>query len=177
VSGVEFDIRNSPLDIWHVASMSETYLTKDGLAKLQAEHKALLQQKRQLTEEVSKAAAMGDLRENAEYHAARERLQHVSQRLAELDAKLQHVKLIDELGIKEGEARVGTLVTLEDEQTKERFSYQLVGPDEADPQNGKLSIASPLGKTLLGKKQGERFTLALPKAVVPYRLVSIERPS
>ena len=155
--------------------MGETYLTKDGLAKLQAEHKSLLQQKRQLTEEVSRAAAMGDLRENAEYHAARERLQHVAKRLQELDVKLRSVRIIDELDVKEGEARVGSKVTLEDEQTKERFSYLLVGSDEADPQNGKLSIASPLGKSLLGKKQGERFTLTLPKASVLYRVISVER--
>ena len=155
--------------------MGETYLTKEGLAKLQAEHKSLLQQKRALTEEVSKAAAMGDLRENAEYHAARERLQHVSSRLAELDTKLGNVRIIDGLATKEGEARVGVKVTLEDEQTKERFSYVLVGSDEADPQSGKLSIASPLGKTLLGKKPGEKFTLTLPKAVVPYRVVKVER--
>ena len=145
--------------------MGETYLTKDGLAKLQAEHKALLQQKRQLTEEVSKAAAMGDLRENAEYHAARERLQHVAGRLAELDSKLTHVRLIDGLETKAGEARVGTKVTLEDEQTKERFDYMLVGPEEADPANGKLSLASPLGKALLGKKKDERFALSLPKKI------------
>ncbi len=158
--------------------MGDTYLTKEGLAKLQAEHKALMTQKRALTEEVSQAAAMGDLRENAEYHAARERLQHVSTRLAELNAKLTSVLLIDDLQIKDGEARVGVHVTLEDEQTNERFSYVLVGPDEADPQLGKLSIASPLGKTLLGKKQGERFTLTLPKANVPYRLIKIgRRPS
>ena len=157
--------------------MAETYLTKAGLEKLRAEHKALLSQKRQLTEEVNQAAAMGDLRENAEYHAARERLQHVSARLAELDGKLAHVKIIEDLAIKDGEARVGTSVLLEDEQTKERFSYRLVGPDEADPQQGKLSIASPLGKSLLGKKNGERFTLTLPKAIVPYRVISVERPS
>jgi transcription elongation factor GreA len=155
--------------------MGDTYLTKDGLAKLQAEHKALLRQKRELTEEVSKAAAMGDLRENAEYHAARERLQHVSARLAELDAKLRSVRLIDDLEVKAGEVRVGATVTLEDEQTKERFSYTLVGPEEADPQNGKLSIASPLGKALLGKKQGERFLLSLPKTAVPYTVVSVSR--
>ena len=155
--------------------MSETYLTKDGLARLQAEHKALLAQKYRLTEEVSKAAAMGDLRENAEYHAARERLQHVSKRLAELDAKLGNVRLIDGLEVKAGEARVGTKVLLEDQQTKERFSYVLVGPEEADPPNGKLSIASPLGKTLLGKKKGDAFTLALPKTMVPYKVISIER--
>ena len=155
--------------------MGDTYLTKAGLEKLQAEHKALLSQKRQLTEEVSKAAAMGDLRENAEYHAARERLQHVSSRLMELDAKLSQVQIIDGLATKDGEVRVGIKVTLEDEQTKERFSYALVGPDEADPQQGKLSIASPLGKSLLGKKKGERFTLTLPKAIVPYRVIAVER--
>ena len=157
--------------------MGDTYLTKAGLEKLQAEHKALLSQKRQLTEEVSKAAAMGDLREKAEYHAARERLQHVSSRLMELDAKLSQVQIIDGLATKDGEARVGTKVTLEDEQAKERFSYVLVGPDEADPQQGKLSIASPLGKSLLGKKKGERFTLTLPKAIVPYRVINVDRPS
>jgi len=108
--------------------MGDTYLTKVGFEKLRAEHKALLSQKRQLTEEVSKAAAMGDLRENAEYHAARERLQHVSARLAELDTKLSQVQIIDGLAIKDGEARVGTKVMLEDEQTKERFSYLLGVP-------------------------------------------------
>ena len=156
--------------------MAETYLTKEGLVKLQAEHQSLLRQKHALTEEVSKAAAMGDLRENAEYHAARERLQHVSQRLSELDAKLTNVRLIDGLQTKAGEARLSMQVTLEDEQTKERVRYLLVGPDEADPPNGKLSIASPLGKSLLGKKQGERFTLALPKVTVPYRVIAVKRP-
>ncbi len=157
--------------------MGDTYLTKDGLAKLQAEHKSLLQQKHQLTDEVNKAAAMGDLRENAEYHAARERLQHVAKRLAELDTKLTQVRIVDDLQIKADEARVGALVTLKDEQTKEEFTYLLVGPDEADPSNGKLSMASPLGKMLLGKKRGEQFTLKLPSAIVPYRVVKIARPS
>jgi transcription elongation factor GreA len=155
--------------------MTETYLTKAGLQKLQAEHASLLKQKHQLTEEVSRAAALGDLSENAEYHAARERLQHVATRLAELDAKLSNVRLIDELQTKAGEARLGIRVTFEDEQTKERFRYVLVGPDEADPQSGKLSIASPLGKSLLGKKKGERFALTLPKTAVPYRVIDVER--
>ena len=155
--------------------MPDTYLTRAGLAKLQAEHKALLHQKHELTEEVSKAAAMGDLRENAEYHAARERLQHVSRRLAEIDTKLHNVRLIDGLEVKAGEARVGVTVTLEDRQTKERFSYTLVGPEEADPPNGKLSLASPLGRSLLGKKKGDTFTLSLPKASVPYKIISVER--
>ena len=155
--------------------MTDTYLTKDGLVKLQAEYKSRLAQKRELTEEVNKAAAMGDLRENAEYHAAREQLQRVSTRLAELDAKLGNVRLIDDLEVKAGEARVGVTVTLEDQQTKERVSYVLVGPEEADPSNGKLSIASPLGKSLLGKKKGDTFTLSLPNVTVPYKILSVGR--
>ena len=157
--------------------MGITYLTKAGLKKLQEEFKALQKQRLQLLEEVNQAAALGDLRENGEYHAARERLQHVSTRLAELDAKLTEVRLVDDLPLASGEARIGMAVTLRDLQTKEEVRYQLVGPDEADPQQGKLSIASPLGKSLLGKKTGEKFTLNLPKTTVPYLLVNVERPS
>ena len=157
--------------------MADTYLTKEGLKKLQEEFKTLQKQRLELLHEVNKAASLGDLRENAEYHAARERLQHVSTRLAELDAKLAQVTLIDELTVASGEARLGIKVTLEDLQTKETCSYVLVGSDEADPPNGKLSIASPLGKALLGKKTGDTFTLTLPKAMVPYRVVNIERPT
>ena len=155
--------------------MADTYLTKTGLKKLQEEFKALQKQRLQLVEEVNKAAAMGDLRENAEYHAARERLAHVSTRLSELEGKLTSVRLIDELAEFTGEARIGTQVTLKDLTTKEAFSYTLVGPDEADPQQGKLSIASPLGKSLLGKKKGEKFMLNLPRTTVPYEVVKVER--
>ncbi len=156
--------------------MGETYLSRQGLAKLTTEHKTLLKQKLALTEEVSKAAEMGDLRENAEYHAARERLQHVSQRLAELDSKLSSVTITDDLKTKSGEARVGTKVTLEDEQVKDQFSYVLVGAEEADPTGGKLSIESPLGKSLLGKKKGARFTVDLPRGTATYKVIKVERP-
>ena len=155
--------------------MADTYLTREGLAKLQMEHKSLLRQKRELTEEVSKAAAHGDLRENGEYHAARERLQHVAKRLGELDGKLQQVRIVDDLEVKAGEARLGARVTLRDQPTNEEVTYTLVGPDEADPQQGKLSIASPLGKALLGKTKGETFTLTLPRAMVNYQIIKLER--
>ncbi len=154
-----------------------TYISTTGLKKLEDEFKALQKQRLELVEEGSQAAAMGDLRENAEYHAARERLQHVSTRLSELHAKLAQVQITDDLATAAGEARIGMRVRLKDLQAKEEFSYVLVGPEEADPQNGTLSIASPLGKTLLGKKKGEKFNLLLPKAVVPYLIVDIDRPS
>ena len=155
--------------------MGDTYLTKDGLKKLQDELKAMQKQRRELVEEVDRARALGDLRENGEYHAAREQLQHVTTRLIELESKLTSVRIIDGLEVASGEARVGTKVTLQEVQTKETFAYVLIGPEESDPANGKLSLASPLGKSLLGKKKGEQFTLTLPKAVVLYRVVNIER--
>lgn len=155
--------------------MAETHLTKKGFEKLCAEQQSLLQQKHKVTEEVSKAAAMGDLRENAEYHAAREHLQHISQRLADLTGKLSQVSIIDELNIKSGEARVGMQVTLEDKRTKERFQYGLVGAEEADPAGGTLSIDSPLGKSLLGKKVGARFTVELPRGQASYKVVKLGR--
>lgn len=165
----------APLVGWN--TMGYTYLTKEGLKKLQDELKALQRQRRELLEEVERARGLGDLRENAEYHAARERLQHVSRRLADLDAKLTQVQLIDELEVAGDEARIGITVTLRDLQTKDEFRYVLVGSEEADPPNGKLSIESPLGKSLLGKKKGEQFTLTLPNAVIPYLVVDLGRPA
>jgi len=155
--------------------MVQTYLSKKGFEKLCAEQKALLKDKIRVTEEVNKAAAMGDLRENAEYHAAREKLQQIAKRLSELDSKLSNVKLTDDLKIKEGEVRVGTTVSLEDQQFKDRFSYQLVGADEADPAGGKLSIASPLGKSLLGQKEGCVVSVDLPRGKASYKVLKVER--
>ena len=156
--------------------MADTYLTKLGLTKLQDEVKALQRQRRALVDEVSTAAALGDLRENGEYHAAKERLQHVTTRLIELESKLTSVRIIDDLQVADGEARVGMKVTLEDVKAQQEFAYVLVGPEEADPQNGKLSIASPLGRSMLGKKAGQDFTLTLPRSIVKYRVVKVERP-
>lgn len=155
--------------------MTQTYLTKKGVEKLCAEQKSLLKDKFRVTEEVNKAAALGDLRENAEYHAAREKLQQISRRLLELDAKLSNVKLTDDLQIKAGEARVGTTVSLEDQQFKDRFSYQLVGSDEADPADGKISIESPLGKSLLGQKKGAIVNVNLPRGKASYKVLKVER--
>ncbi|MBI2884698.1 MAG: transcription elongation factor GreA [Candidatus Omnitrophica bacterium] len=157
--------------------MSETYLTKVGLKKLQDEYKTLQKRKLELQQEVNKAAALGDLRENGEYHAAKEHLMHVGTRLTELEIKLSNVRIIDDLDVAAGEARMGTRVTLIDIQIKEEVTYILVGPEEADPQQGRISIASPLGKSVLGKKAGDEFTLELPKAKVPYKVKKVDRPT
>ncbi len=156
--------------------MAKMYISKEGFEKLQKEMKSLQKQRLELLDEVNKAAAMGDLRENAEYHAARERLQHVSTRLSELDGKMSDVEFTDNLKVAAGEVRIGSIVTLLDIQAKDEFAYTLVGADEADPAKGRLSIASPLSQAMLGKKKGEEFTLTLPRATVKYKIVKIERP-
>ena len=156
--------------------MAKTYLSKEGFEKLQQEMKALHRQRLDLLDEVNRAAAMGDLRENAEYHAARERLQHVSQRLSELDGRMSDVEFTDDLKVAPDEVRIGAAVTLLDVQAKDECTYTLVGADEADPTKGRLSIASPLAQAMLGKKKGEEFTLKLPRATVNYKIVKVARP-
>lgn len=153
----------------------QTYLTRAGLAKLQKEAEDLQRQKRRLSDEVGTAAALGDLRENSEYHAAKEKLQQVLDRLNDLQWKLAHVKLTDDLPITDGTAALGCTVKVKDETTGRELSFVLVGPDEADPTNGHLSIASPIGKALLGQKEKAKVTVQLPAGPRIYSILSIGR--
>ena len=152
----------------------QTYLTRAGLAKLQKEAEDLQREKRRLSEEVGRAAQLGDLRENAEYHAAKEKLQQVLDRLNDLSWKLAHVKLTDDLPIKDGTAALGCRVTVKDPTGREQ-AFTLVGPDEADPATGYLSIASPIGKTLLGQKAGASIKVQLPAGTKTFQILSISR--
>jgi len=162
--------------LWYTTAMPEpTYLTRAGLAKLQAEAEELQRQKRRLSQEVGRAAQLGDLRENSEYHAAKEKLQQVLDRLNELQWKLAHVKLTDDLPIADGVASFGCRVTVKDETTGRETTYTLVGPDEADPANGSLSIASPIGKALLGQKVKAAVTVQLPAGPRTVRILTISR--
>lgn len=152
-----------------------TYLTRAGLAKLQQEAETLQREKRRLSEEVGRAAQLGDLRENAEYSSAKEKLQQVLDRLNELSWKLAHVKLVDDLPVKDGSVAVGCRVTVKDPATGREQTYTLVGPDEADPATGHLSIASPIGKALLGQKANVAVTVQLPAGPRTLHVVSISR--
>jgi len=155
--------------------MAKTYLTKAGYAQLQAELEQLAKEKRELSVEIGRARELGDLRENAEYHAAREKLAHVLRRMDEIHRKLADVAFIEDVPVKDGEVRIGARVKLKDEQSKELEEYTLVGPDEADPASGKISVASPIGKALLGRKAKERVTIQLPRGPRTVTIVSLER--
>lgn len=155
--------------------MGLTYLSRQGHQDLLKRLEALKQQKRELSREVGTAREHGDLRENAEYHAAKERLAQVLGRIGELEVKLSQVQITDDLELSTDEARLGMQVTVKDPALGAEEIYTLVGPDEVDPAHGKISIASPLGKGLLGRKTGERVTVQLPKAVVTFEILNIER--
>lgn len=151
-----------------------TYLTKQGVVKLEADLKELRGQKRVLMEEVRKAREHGDLRENGEYQAAKERLTQVVEKIAQLQYKLADVNVVDPSHYKTDTAILGTRVTVKDLATGGQDKYILVGPDEADPANGKISMQSPMGRAFLGRKAGEKVTAALPAGPRAFEILSIE---
>lgn len=151
-----------------------TYLTKAGLAKLQQELKDLRKQKRILEEEVRKARALGDLRENAEFHAAKERLAQVVERITEIQYKLSHVEVVDPTQHASETAILGCCVTVKDLTSGDLERYVLAGPDEADPSSGRISTQSPMGRAFLGKKVNEQVTVQLPAGVRAYQILKIE---
>ena len=140
---------------------------------MEAQIKELRAQKRRLSLEVGKARELGDLRENGEYHAARERLQQVLQKIGELESRLVDVNVVDPSQLKTDAAILGTRVKVKDLTTSEEDTYTLVGPDETDPSAGKISIESPLGRAFLGHKVKEEVSVMLPGGVRPYKILAI----
>jgi transcription elongation factor GreA len=154
--------------------MASTYLTPAGIAKLEKELAELKKQKRQLSQEVGVAREMGDLRENAEYHAAKERLQHLLERISEIEFKLSNVQVIDSSQLDSSMASVGMKLKVKELASGKEENYTLVGAEEADPANGKISFQSPLGRAFLGHKVNEEVTAILPAGSRTYRILSIE---
>ncbi len=151
-----------------------TYLTKAGIQKLEDEIKQLRKQKTELTDEVRKAREHGDLRENAEYHAAKERLTQVVEKLGDLQYKMIDVTVVDASRQKTDVAVLGMRIKVKDLTTKQVDEYILVGPDETDASTGKISIQAPLGRAFLGHKVGEKITVALPAGPRPFEILSIK---
>ncbi|MBI3317781.1 MAG: transcription elongation factor GreA [Candidatus Omnitrophica bacterium] len=154
--------------------MAGTYLTKEGLEKLQKQLEELRSQKRRLSKEVGVAREYGDLRENAEYHAAKERLQQVLARISDLEFKLSNVNVIDPAQLDHSTATLGTRLKVKDLSTAKESEYTLVGPEESDPGSGKISVASPLGRAFLRHKAKEEVTVTLPAGARTYRILTIQ---
>ena len=123
---------------------------------------------------IADAREHGDLSENAEYHAARERQGFIEGRIAELEDKLSRADVIDVSSITGSDIKFGATITLEDIDTNETVRYQIVGSDEADVKNGLLSVASPLARALIGKTNGEEIEVPTPNGGKAYAVRKIE---
>ena len=123
------------------------------------------------------ARAHGDLSENAEYHAAKERQGMIEGRIKELKNKVARAEVIDCTKVNCSRAVFGTVVTLLDMESEEEITYQLLGPEEADVKKGSISVLSPLGKSLLGKTVGEDVKAKTPGGLREFEVVEIGLPS
>jgi len=122
------------------------------------------------------ARGHGDLRENAEYHAAKERQGYIEGRILELKDKLGRAEIIDCSTVDCERAVFGTVVTVIDLDTEEEMQYQLLGPDEADVGNGSISVLSPLGRAMIGKREGDEVEVKTPGGLRSLEIVTISPP-
>ena len=120
------------------------------------------------------AREMGDISENAEYHAAKEHQGLTERRVYEIEDKLRRAEVIDVSKLKGKEIKFGATVRLEDEDTEQRTTYQIVGTDEADIKDGRLSITSPLARALIGKAVGDSVEVNTPGGAKAYEIVTVK---
>lgn len=156
---------------------NEVYLTRAGFQKLQQQLESLKSTERQkIAKAIAEARAQGDISENAEYDAAKEAQAHNEARIAELESKLANVRIIENEKIAADKVYIGAIVDLEDLDNDEDLTYMLVSPEEANFEENKISVFSPIGKALLGHKAGETLEIKVPAGILKYKIKSIKRP-
>jgi transcription elongation factor GreA len=149
-------------------------VTKEGYEALKKELEDLKRVKRpENIKAIEEARAHGDLSENAEFAAAKDRQGFIEGRISELQYKIANADIIIPDQLNKDKAVFGSTVLLENIETGENVEYQLVGPDESDIENGRISISSPLGRAILGKKPGDELILQVPGGKREYELVEI----
>lgn len=154
--------------------MERIPVTKKGFEALKKELENLKKFERpQNLNAIEEARAHGDLSENAEYAAAKDRQGFIEGRISELEFKLAHIDIIETDKLPKDRAVFGCKVVLENIETGEDVSYQLVGPDESDIENGRISVTSPLGKAIIGRKPGDELLLNVPGGRRIYELIEI----
>ncbi|MBM4308631.1 MAG: transcription elongation factor GreA [Deltaproteobacteria bacterium] len=154
--------------------MARIPITRNGYNQL---HKELGNLKKvvrpQVIKAIEEARAHGDLSENAEYVAAKERQSFVETKIREIEQKLANSEIMDTLPSNDGKVGFGSTVTLENCESGDEVTYQIVGPDESDIPSGKISIASPLGKALIGKEVDDEVAVKTPGGTKNYILLKI----
>ncbi len=152
------------------------YLTRAGYQKLMAQLDELKSERIKISRAIEEARLQGDISENAEYDAAKEAQAHNVARTAELEEKLAKVRIIEDENIPGDKIFIGAIVTLKDVKTDEQLVYQMLSPEEANYEENKLSIFSPVGKGLMGKAEGETVEIKVPAGILNYKIEKIERP-
>jgi len=150
-------------------------MTVQGARALEEELKHLKTELRpQITQAIAEARELGDLKENAEYHAAREQQGMVEARIRDIEGRLQNAQVIDVASIPHtGKVIFGTTVEIANVETDETVTYQIVGDDESDIKRGKLSVSSPIARALVGKEEGDVVAVKTPSGLVEYEIVEV----
>jgi len=150
-------------------------MTAEGYSALEAELKTLKTEERPtVIAAIAEARSHGDLSENAEYHAAKERQSFIEGRIAELEDKMARAQVIDVARLSGATIKFGATVTVVDEDTEEEAAYKIVGEDEADVRAGKISITSPFARALIGKEVGDVVEVTAPGGAKSYEILKLE---
>ena len=148
-------------------------MTVTGKAKLEQELKTLLQQERPaVIKAIEEARGHGDLSENADYDAAKDRQAMIEGRIADIQGKLSNAEVVDISQLQSSKIIFGATVELQDQETDEKVSYQIVGEDESDVKSGKISGFSPIARSLIGKKKGDIIEFKSPKGEKEFEVLN-----
>jgi transcription elongation factor GreA len=155
--------------------MSKVPITISGAEKLKNELQKLKTEDRpKVIEAIAEARAHGDLKENAEYHAAREQQGFIEGRIKDIEAKLSNANIIDVTTLQQnGKVVFGVTVDVADEETGDELSYQIVGDDEADIKNNMISISSPIARALIGKEEGDVAEVDTPRGIRALEIIEV----
>ncbi|AIQ44254.1 transcription elongation factor GreA [Paenibacillus sp. FSL R7-0297] len=158
-----------------MSNNDEVFLTKEGLAKLEEELRELKGAgRKELAARLKLAISYGDLKENSEYHSAKEDQSFMETRIMILEKMLIKAQIVDSSNMDLSTVSVGCIVILNDVEYSEKIEYRVVGPAEADVLDNKISYESPLGKELIGKKVGDIISVNAPMGVIKYELLEIK---
>ncbi len=149
-------------------------ITKQGLENLKTELQQLMGKERpSIKKAIAEARAHGDLRENAEYHAATERQSFIEGRIQEINARMANLQVVDPSQNRSDVVAFGAMVTLSYVDTEEALCYQIVGPDEADIKANRISYLSPIARALIGKRSGDVVRVQIPKGLIEVEISEV----
>ena len=157
-------------------ALGDIFLTRQGYEDKKKEYNYLKTVKRkQISDAIEKARALGDLKENAEYHAAKEAAAHNERKIAELENIISRARILDDENIDADKILIGATVSLECLDDGEQEKYTLVCEQESDFSKNKISVTSPIGKALIGHKKGDTIQVNVPAGIIKYKILDVSR--